>query len=415
VRLTLKNGVKVILKPTKFQGNQILINGYSLGGTSLASDADFISANMAAGVVSKSGLAGFDQGQLNIKLRGTQLNMSPYINETVQGISGNAAPGDFATAMQLLYLYFTQPRKDAEVWQSTIAQNTSLLNGRSADPASVFQDTVTALLSNRIPRATPATVAQLNAASLDKAFDFYKGRFADASGFTFTIVGNFAVEQVAPYIEMYLGSLPATNSKETYKNVGNHPVTGQVNRTIYKGTSEKATVELIYSGKYDYKEENNIQMDALEDILDRRLIARLPEKTSGAYSLSAGINYLKIPDGRYKATISFLCAPADVDKLTTAITDEINKIKLNGADTTNIKTFINTESRNIQAQLRQNYFWAGYISSSEQNGEDPDRIIPHIQALNDITPASTKIAANKTLNNDNLIKIVLLPAKEEKK
>ena len=39
--LTLGNGVKVILKPTDFRNDQILINGYSFGGTSLASDDDF--------------------------------------------------------------------------------------------------------------------------------------------------------------------------------------------------------------------------------------------------------------------------------------------------------------------------------------------------------------------------------------
>jgi zinc protease len=414
-RLTLKNGLKVILKPTKFQNNQILINGYSFGGTSLASDKDFVSANMAAGVIGNSGVAKLDQGQLNVKLRTAQINISPYISETTQGISGNSTPADFETAMQLLYLYFTQPRKDAETWQSTMAKTRALLDNKNADPGSVYQDTVTALMSNHNPRAMPTTLDQLNAASLDKAFEFYKDRFADASDFTFTFVGSFANDQILPYIETYLGSLPSDNHRETYRKMNIHPVAGQVSRTIYKGASDKATVQLVFSDTYTHNESNNIQLDALEDILNRRLTARLPEKTSGAYSLSAGINYVKIPQSRYKATISFLCAPADVDKVTNDIMDEISKIKQNGADTTSIKSFIITQSRSIQTQLRQNYFWAGYLASSDQDGEDPDRIIPHIQALNEVTVQTTKDAANKYLSGTNLIKIILLPAKEEKK
>jgi zinc protease len=413
-RLTLKNGVKVILKPTQFSGGQILISGYSFGGTSLASDNDYTSANMVAGVIGNSGVAKFDQAQLNIKLRGKQVNISPYISETVQGISGNTNPANFETAMQLLYLYFTQPRKDAETWQSTVAQAKSALNGRGNDPASVYQDTVNAILNNHNPRGLPATMEQLNAASLDKAYDFYKARFADASGFTFTFVGSFTNNEIIPYIEAYLGALPADNHKETYKNLGLRPLAGQISRTVYKGTSDKATVQLIYNGSYDYNDANNIQMDALEEVLNLRLVTRLPEKTSGAFSLSAGVNYLKIPEGRYKATISFLCAPADVDKLSGDVMDEIGKIKQNGADTTSIKRFVNEEARSIQNQLRQNYFWAGYLGSTSQYGENPDQIIPHIQNLNEVTPQSTKEAANKYLSGSNLVKLILLPEKEKK-
>jgi len=413
-RLTLKNGVKVILKPTKYQNNQVLINGYSFGGTSLASNQDYISANFAANIISSSGVGNLDQGQLAIKLRGKQLNITPYISETTHGISGNSSGGDFETAMQLLYLYFTQPRKDPETWKGTIEQTKSMINNRSVDPGSVYQDTVTALLSNRNPRSMPATVEQINAASLDKAYDFYKARFADASNFTFTFVGSFTNQQIIPYLEVYLGSLPTTNHKETFRNLGIHPVTGQVNRTIYKGASDKATVQIIYSGLYEYKEANNIKMDALEDVLNRKLALRLPEKTSGAYSLSAGISYLKLPESRYKVSISFLCAPADVDKISTDIMDEISKLKQNGADTTSMKAFTTVEARNIQAQLRQNYFWAGYLAASDQDAEDPDRIIPHIQALADITGDDVKQAANKYLSGANLIKLVLLPEREKK-
>jgi zinc protease len=411
-RLTLSNGVKVILKPTKFKEDQILIGAYSFGGTSLANDQDFLSANMAASVVANSGVAKLTQDQLNQKLRGAQINISPYITENVQGISGSAAPADFETAMQLLNLYFTQPRIDAETWQEVINQSKALLTKRSADPASVYQDTVTALLNNHNMRAMVGTMDQLNKASLDKAFDFYKARFADASGFTFTLVGNFTVDQVIPYLEAYLGSLPANNHKEIYRSLNVHPVTGQVIRTITKGSGDKSTVQLVYSGTYDYNEANNIQLDALEEILNLKLTARFPEKESGAFSLSAGINNVKTPESRYKVTISFLCAPADVDKLTNGIKDEISKLKQTGADQKNIDRFIAEESRSIQTQLRQNYFWAGYLAASAQDNEDPDRIIPHIQKLNEVTVQSTKDAANKFLSGTNLIELILLPEKK---
>ena len=44
----LSNGVKVVLKPTTFKEDEVLFQAFSPGGTSLASDADFIPAQTAA-------------------------------------------------------------------------------------------------------------------------------------------------------------------------------------------------------------------------------------------------------------------------------------------------------------------------------------------------------------------------------
>jgi zinc protease len=113
--VVLSNGLKVVLKPTKFKNDQILINGYSFGGTSLASDQDFNSADMAANVIGSSGIADFSQMELDKKLSGKNVRVDPYISDVTEGISASTSPKDFETAMQLIYLYFTKPRKDPDI------------------------------------------------------------------------------------------------------------------------------------------------------------------------------------------------------------------------------------------------------------------------------------------------------------
>ncbi|MDR6942459.1 M16 family metallopeptidase [Mucilaginibacter pocheonensis] len=410
--LTLGNGVKVILKPTEFRNDQILINGYAFGGISLASDDDFTSANLAASIISNSGIAQFNQGQLDKKLAGKNVSISPYIAEVTQGVSGSSSPADFETAMQLIYLYFTQPRKDKDIWQSQIDQTRSLLANRGLDPVSVFQDTVGAVLSNYNFRSMVTTPARLNAASLDKAYDFYKSRFADASGFTFTLVGNFNVETIKPYLEHYLGGLPSTNSKETFKNQDIHPQPGQVTKIVNKGVGEKSSVQLVFNGQYDYNEANNLQMDALEEVLNIKLIERLREQESGVYAPGVRAGYHKNPSGRYSITVYFGCAPENVDKMINATLEEIAKIKQNGAQPADIQKFVAKEARSTQEQLKENVFWAGYLASSSQNQENPDQILSHVSNLSQVTVQSTKDAANKYLNDKNFIKLILMPEKK---
>jgi zinc protease len=90
----------------------------------------------------------------------------------------------------------------------------------------------------------PLTLEKLNGASLDKAYEFYKARFADASGFTFTLVGSFDVEKIKPLLEKYLGGLPAAGHKENFKNLGIHAPAGQLTKNVYKGIGDKSTVQL---------------------------------------------------------------------------------------------------------------------------------------------------------------------------
>jgi zinc protease len=56
----LSNGVKVILKPTTFKEDEILFRATSPGGTSLASDKDYIPASTATQVITAGGLGKFN-------------------------------------------------------------------------------------------------------------------------------------------------------------------------------------------------------------------------------------------------------------------------------------------------------------------------------------------------------------------
>jgi zinc protease len=408
----LANGVKVVLKPTDFKNDQILINGFSFGGTSLVPDADYISASFASSVIGSSGIGKFTQIQLDKMLTGKNVSVSPYISESTEGISGGAAPKDFETALQLIYLYFTEPRKDADIWASTLTQTKSVLENRGLVPASVFQDSVAAFLSNFNTRRMTPTIDQLNAASLDKAYDFYKDRFADASDFTFTIVGNIDPEAIKPLLEKYLGSLPASERVENFKDLGIKPPGGKHTKTVYKGIEEKSSVQLLFSGEYDFNEKNNLQMDALQEILNIKLIERLREKESGVYSPGVRVSYSKIPTGRYSATVYFGCAPENVERLINATLEEIANIRQNGAEIGDIQKFVAEETRSTEVQLKDNGFWLGYLTSVAQNQENPESVLNYINSLKQVTVESTKATASKYLKDDNLIRLILLPEKK---
>jgi zinc protease len=410
--LTLSNGIKVILKPTDFKNDQILFSASSKGGTSLASDANFRSAEMASQLVGSSGISEFDETQLGKLLTGKVANVNPYIGTYREGLSGSASPKDLETALQLTNLYFTMPRKDEKVLQTSLEEMKTVLSNRLTQPEAVYQDTAAAVMSSYNKRAQQIKLTELNQISLDKAISFYKERFANAGDFTFTFVGNFKVEEIKPLLATYLASLPTTGASENFKDLGMKPLSGDLTKKVYKGLEDKATVSLVYHGDYNYSDKENLQLDALKAILDIKITERLREKESGVYSPGVDVSYSAEPTGTYEAGIYFSCATANVDKLIAAAVDEVNKLKQSGATSDDIQKFKAEEKRQLELQLRENGFWLGYLQSAYNRGKNPVDILAYEKTLDQVSVASTKAAANQYLKSSDFIRLILLPEKK---
>ncbi|WP_026903875.1 M16 family metallopeptidase [Pedobacter glucosidilyticus] len=410
--LTLSNGVKVVLKPTDFKNDQIIFAATSKGGTSLAGDDIFRSAEMADQLVNASGIAEFDESQLGKLLTGKVVGVSPSISTFREGLSGSSSPKDFETALQLTHLYFTAPRKDEKVLKTQLEEMKAVLANRESQPSAVYQDTLSAVMNSYKKRAQAIKINELDQITADKALNFYKERFANAGDFTFTFVGNFNVEEVKPLLAQYLGSLPANNNKENFKDLGLEPLKGDITKKVYKGLEDKATVALIYHGDYNYSDEENLQLDALKAILDIKITERLREKESGVYSPRVGISYNDEPKEKYTISINFSCATANVDKLIAAAIDEVNKLKQNGATAEDIQKFNAEERRQLEIQLRDNGFWLGYLQNAYASGEDPKKVLSYLDTLKQVTTSSSKASAAKYFNQNNFVRMILLPEKK---
>jgi zinc protease len=152
----LKNGVKVVFKPTKFKEDEILLSAFSQGGLSKVKDvADLPSAMMASGIVGNNGLGAFNQIDLNKALTGKIASVSAFIDLYSEGFDGNSSVKDFETMLQLIYLNFTAPRKDDNSFKALINMYNASLVNRASDPRSAFSDTVSTWVTNNHITTSP--------------------------------------------------------------------------------------------------------------------------------------------------------------------------------------------------------------------------------------------------------------------
>lgn len=412
--LTLSNGLKVVLKPTDFKNDEILFGSFSPGGTSLYSNAEYLNADYSNLLAAQGGVADFSSTQLKKYLTGKTANVGTYVGELSEGMNGAFSPKDTETALQLIYANFTKPRKDPDVVKGFLANQKDELEQKYAtpDPEGVFSDTLSAALGGYHPRRMPLKPADVDKINLDQAMKFYNERFANAGDFTFFFVGNFKVDDLKPMLEKYLGSLPGTGKKETFKDLNIRPLKGKVKKTIYRGIDDKAMAQFVYSGDFVYNDVNVTNLNALEEILNIKLIEEIREKESGVYYIYAQSSPRKLPKPQYTLQIGYGTNPGRVDELGQKTLAILDGIKKNGPSQQDLDKYKIETKRQLEVQMKQNQFWLSSLSSAYENGEDPNKILNAMKLIDAVTVASVKAAAQKAFG-PNLINVVLLP--EQKK
>ena len=409
----LSNGVRVVLKPTTFKADEILFRATSPGGTSLASDKDYIPATTATQVISAGGLGKLSAIDLQKALTGKVASASAFIGELEEGLSGSSSRKDLETMFQLIYLRFTQPRVDENAFSIQATRAKTMLANQTAVPEFAFFDALnTARYQNHSRRRypTPATVDEWN---LDKSLAFYKDRFADASNFTFVFVGNFDVATKKPMVEKYLGSLPAIHRKETWKDVGARTAPGVIEKRVEKGLEPKSMAAIVFSGPFKFEQTNRVAIRAMSEILENRLREAIREELGGTYSITANSGYQKNPNSEYTIAIEFGCAPERTDDLVKRVFQEIERFKSAGPTDKQVNDEKEALLRDFETNSKENGFLLGQLMSRYQSGEDPAGLWSVPEYYKKIDASMIKEAARLYLDANNYLKVTLFPEKKQ--
>lgn len=406
----LSNGIRVLVKPTDFKADEVLIRGWSPGGTSLVSDADYLEASLASLAVSRGGVANFDAIELGKKLAGKRAGVSLDIGSLNETINATGSPRDLETMMQLIYLRTTAPRRDSAAFNALRAQFVPLLANRNNDPNQVFQDTVVLTMQQNHPRAQPLTSAMLQSARYDRAFEIFRDRFADAGDFTFVVVGAVNLDSLKPLAEQWLGALPAAGRTETWKDVGMSSPRGLIEKTVRKGVEPKAQTVVFFTGETTFDPASRYAMRSLGELLEMKLLENLREALGGTYSVSAGGSLTKHPRPEYQFTVAFGSAPDNADRLWQTVLAVIDTVKRNGATPEELQKVREQQVRTQEVQLKENSYWAGNIAARTENGEDPRGLLTYTQDfIEKLTSDQIRDAARRYLDTTRFARFVLLP------
>lgn len=412
--LTFANGVTAIVKQTDFKNDEIYFQAFSPGGTSLYLDEDYLSAYYAASVIKASGIADFSPVELSKKLSAHQIAISPYISNLYEGINGYSTPKDFETLLQMNYLYFTAPRRDEQYFDILKSKLRTEHNNAWQVPQKAFTDTMSQVINSRSPRYLYLlNNEQINTISLDKIHQIYHDRFANASDFTFLIVGNIDINKNLPLLELYLGGLPSTGRVETWEDRLSTFPTGINDFDFERNSEEQSSVHIVMKSDFKWSDKEQLCLDLLQDILAIRLRESMREEQGGVYGVGAYLSYSHYPRPLFNAQFVWGCAPENVDALTNTLFAEIAKIQANAPIADDILKVKETKIRAYETALQTNSFWISALQDFRKG--DTSRILTNIDEyrkfIASISAKDIRNAARRYLSLNNYVRGKLMPAK----
>lgn len=412
--LKLSNGVTVTLKPTDFKDDEILMAATRPGGKSGYGLADKFNVEYAASIVSSMGVGDFTPTDLRKALAGKVVGVSPRITPISDGVNGNSSVKDLETMFQLTYLYFTAPRKDTSLFRSFIQRSQSQYANLMANPQAVFVDTLYKAFFKNDPMM-PVIVPRsdyFSKVNLDRSLAIYKERFGDVNGMDFVLVGSFKEEDIIPFIEKYIASLPSTRKQFAFVDNKVRTLTGKHTLTINKGKEDKSLIVAMYAGDIPYSEDLDLKAKAMSEVLNIRIIEELREKIQGIYGGGTDAGLQKYPRGEYNFVLQLPCGPEKVDTLLKAVKAEFAQIAKKGPEESYLKKVKQQWIEQHKTGMKENKVWLGQLLQFKEQGGDPKRFTDFEQFVNKLTPQDVQQAAKLILEGSNQFFAVLMPEKK---
>lgn len=405
-KLVLSNGVTVYVKKTDFKADEIRMKGTSLGGKSIFPDKDALNFAVMDNVIAVGGLGNFSQVDLTKVLAGKKVSVNAGLGATTENVFGTCSPKDFETMMQLTYLTFTAPRKDAEAFESFKNRMKAQLESAQANPLSSINDSLQKAMYNNHPRVVMMKPEMVDQIDYDRILEMYNDRFKDASDFTFYFVGNIDLETAKPLIAEYLGALPAINRKETFKDTKM-----SIRKGVYKNEYAKeqqtptATIVFLYSGKAPYTLKNDILLSFATQVLDMVYTEEVREKEGGTYGVNCFGDLQKYPKEQLLLQIVFQTDPAKKDKLAGIVVEELKKLAAEGPSDVHLQKVKEYMLKKYADNQKENGYWMNNLNDYFYYGMDMTE--GYTDIVNSITAKDIQKFVSDLLKQGNEIEVTM--------
>jgi len=331
----LSNGAYVIVCKSNVVSDEIEFRAVRRGGYTALFKHGFAEAILADILTDIGGIGVFSANELRKRLAATKIDITTTYNPYTEVISAECGADEIETMLQLVNMRMTSVREDYAAFENWRKATVGILNDRLHTPDGVFSDSIRSILyGNDKIALRQLSPIDADTVSYPKALDISRKRIADPTNYTFILTGDFEYDSVAPLIAKYLGSLPTGKAatSDSIAKVDRLAVPG-VRRVDFhvEMPTPMARVFMAYEIHRPYTVKDEMTVEVLANILDKRLLESLRSDAGGTYGASTGISSGEV-DGYHSLFVTFDCDPEKADAMIAIVEQELRNLAQKGPD-----------------------------------------------------------------------------------
>lgn len=402
---TLSNGLKVYVRPTNFEPDEVNLKLFSLGGKNIYPDSEMPNLTYLMAGATIGGVAQYNDLTLEKMLAGKTATVTPFIDNDTRGMAGTSNVKDTKTLLELVYLYFTQPRKDPQAFKNLMEQQQEFLTNAHVNPMLAYNDTLhkVAYATNRMASMDKEQLKRVN---YNRIMHIYKELFANAANFKLILTGNININKLKPLLCQYIATLPSNNAKETIGTYEPKLVDGKKTYIFHKKqTTPTAITTIVIKGKMEYNNRNELLMDAIGQLLRIVYTEKVREDKGGTYSVQASGNLQHHPNDEALLRIAFQTDPQKYNDLIPIVYKELEKMATEGPSQQDLDKVKAYELKVYNQVLRMNNYWEYVLYTDLYNGIDVDTDFRYI--VENMTCDDIRTTLRNLLNQNNCIEVTM--------
>ena len=402
---TLSNGLKVYVRPTNFEPDEVNLKLFSLGGKNIYPDSEMPNLTYLMAGATIGGVAQYNDLTLEKMLAGKTATVTPFIDNDTRGMAGTSNVKDTKTLLELVYLYFTQPRKDPQAFKNLMEQQQEFLTNAHVNPMLAYNDTLhkVAYATNRMASMDKEQLKRVN---YNRIMHIYKELFANAANFKLILTGNIDINKLRPLLCQYIATLPSNNTKETIGTYEPKLVDGKKTYIFHKKqTTPTAITTIVIKGKMEYNNRNELLMDAIGQLLRIVYTEKVREDKGGTYSVQVSGDLQHHPNDEALLRIAFQTDPQKYNDLIPIVYKELEKMATEGPSQQDLDKVKAYELKVYNQVLRMNNYWEYVLYTDLYNGIDVDTDFRYI--VENMTCDDIRTTLRNLLNQNNCIEVTM--------
>ena len=402
---TLSNGLKVYVRPTNFEPDEVNLKLFSLGGKNIYPDSEMPNLTYLMAGATIGGVAQYNDLTLEKMLAGKTATVTPFIDNDTRGMAGTSNVKDTKALLELVYLYFTQPRKDPQAFKNLMEQQQEFLTNAHVNPMLAYNDTLhkVAYATNRMASMNKEQLKRVN---YNRIMHIYKELFANAANFKLILTGNININKLRPLLCQYIATLPSNNTKETIGTYEPKLVDGKKTYIFHKKqTTPTAITTIVIKGKMEYNNRNELLMDAIGQLLRIVYTEKVREDKGGTYSVQASGDLQHHPNDEALLRIAFQTDPQKYNDLIPIVYKELEKMATEGPSQQDLDKVKAYELKVYNQVLRMNNYWEYVLYTDLYNGIDVDTDFRYI--VENMTCDDIRTTLRNLIDQNNCIEVTM--------